>query len=34
MYPENTDLMIFATVMAAPFIGLAIAGLIGLMLDL
>lgn len=34
MRPENIDIVIFAMVMATPMIGIAIAGLIALMLDL
>lgn len=33
MYPENTDILVFATLLSAPFLALIIAALIGMMLD-
>lgn len=34
MKPEDIDMVIFATIMSAPLLGLAIAGLVALFLDL
>lgn len=34
MKPEDIDVVIFATIMSAPLLGIAIASLVALLLDL